>query len=268
MAIPAFYLDMQRHGTDIPLQIQPPSIDSLEPKYPCHGAEVLYNNFSVGSTNPLWTQHLDASSALFASLDEISNVPPKDVGFHQSWDHYYDNLSARQCHAKLLPCSASNSSLCIAEEQADTVYRLGQYEYSYIYRASPHSLDAAVASYGVYVAELSQNIRDALSGSANIKYKHNVAHDGSIARLLSILQVDVMVWPGMGSEIVFEVYRTQGNAAETGGEFIRVLWGGQALRSSNPGLGLLDMVPLNQLLAYFDGLVGVNAERVVDMCKS
>jgi len=119
-----------------------------------------------------------------------------------------------------------------------------------------------VASYGVYLAELAQNIRDRVSGASPVVYRHNVAHDGSLARLLSILQVDVMVWPGMGAEVVFEIYRR--------GEqrFVRILWGGKVFRSSNPSLGIVDMLPLDTLLSYFDGLVGVGASKVPGMCES
>jgi hypothetical protein len=260
MIVAAFYPGLKEGG--FPLQIQPPSVDSLEPTYPCPSAVNLYANYGVTSTNPLWTTHLTASAPLFTALDAISGVAPSDPGFHQSWDHYYDHLSSLQCHSKPLPCSLKNDTLCVTQEQADEVYRLGQYEYSYIYRGSSFSLQAAVASYGVYIAELAQNIRCAISGKCGIKYKHNVAHDGSISRLLAILQVDVMVWPGMGSEVVFEVYRS------AGGEFVRVLWGGKVLRSSDPSLGVLDMVQLDVLLGYFDGLVGVDAKKIVGLCAT
>jgi len=98
-----------------------------------------------------------------------------------------------------------------------------------------------------------------------VKYRHNVAHDGSIARLLSILQIEVMVWPGMGSEVVFEVYKDSTNSSEY---YMRVLWKGQVLRSSNPSLGVLDMVPLDTFLGYFDGLVGVDASLIKGKCES
>lgn len=113
---------------------------------------------------------------------------------------------------------------------------------------------------GVYIAELTQNIRASITGTSPVVYRHNVAHDGSIARLLSILQVDVMVWPGMGSELVFEIWNRGGE------RFVRVLWGGVVLRSSNPVLGTVDMLPAETLLGYFDGLVGVGAMKVPGLC--
>jgi 2-phosphoxylose phosphatase len=244
-----------------PVSIQPASIDSLEPTYTCSAATALYANYGVGSTNANWTLHLHQSASLFATLDAISGVNATDPGWHQWFDHYFDNFSARQCHAKPLPCSAKNSSQCVTQEEADAVYRRGQYEYSYIWRDAPQSLAESTSSYGVWVAELASNLRAAMSRTNGIIYRHNVAHDGSVSRLLSILQLDVMVWPGMGSEVVFELYSKEGCW------YVRVLWGGQILRSSNPSLGYMRMVPAATLLAYFDGLVGAQASKIPELCS-
>ena len=249
-----------------PLLIQPDSIDSLEPTYACPSASNLYSSLGAGSQSPVWLTHLQDAASLFNALDDISGVSPTDSGFHMSFDHYFDNLSARLCHAKPLPCkvvNGANSTDCITQEQADEVFRLGEYEYDFLYRSAGNwTLQAAVASYGVYVAELASNLRTATVGTSAVKYRHNVAHDGSISRLLAILQVDVMVWPGMGSELVFELFGKQG----TDGKYVRVLWGGQILRSSNPMLGFMDMVSLETVLAYFDGLVGVHASKIPSLC--
>ena len=269
---------MSESAKTLPLAVQPASIDSLEPRYTCNAGATLYASYGVGSTDPNWTDHLTASQPLFDVLDDISGITPNDPAFHRSWDHYFDNLSSRLCHGKPLPCKVSkstnptrfilsidtlqttNSTSCVTLSTANAVFRLGLYEYSYIYRSSPQSLPASTASYGVYVAELAQNIRDNISGASPIKYRHNIAHDGSLAMLLSILQVDVMIWPGLGAEVVFEIY------LKSEERFVRILWGGKLLRSSNPALGLVDMLPLDALLGYFDGLVGVGASKVPNMC--
>ncbi|KAL5448156.1 hypothetical protein PMIN07_012617 [Paraphaeosphaeria minitans] len=245
-----------------PLRIQPTGIDSLEPQYSCPAASSLYSSYGVGSTAANWTKHLNEAKALYNSLDAISGVASDSTDWHESFDHYYDNLSARQCHAKPLPCSFNDTSKCVTQRQADTVYRLGQYEYSFIYRDSPQSLQASVGSYGVFIAELVQNIRDFAAGKSPVVYRHNVAHDGSLSRLLSILQVDTMVWVGMGSEVVFEVY------SKGCKRYIRILWGGKILQSSNPTLGRVDMLDLDVFLGYLDGLVGSKASKVVQYCKS
>ncbi|KAI4273306.1 MAG: hypothetical protein L6R35_006418 [Caloplaca aegaea] len=259
---------------ELPLLIQPASIDSLEPAYTCLAA---YNNFlayGAGSNDSSWTSHLKAASGLYTMLDTVSGIPPTDPGFHASFDHYFDNLSARLCHAKPLPCNASNPSLCVTQAMADAVFRLGQYEYSYLYRdAGPRTLEYSAGSYGIWVAELAQNLRDAMqttnaagtgaSPSSGIRYRHNIAHDGSVSRILSVLQIEKMVWPGMGSEVVFELYKRKFDQQY----YIRVLWGGQVLRSSNPTFGALDMLRVDILLAYFDGLVGQRAKKIPGLCS-
>lgn len=250
---------------DVSLRIQPTGIDSLEPQYSCPAASTRYNSYGVGSNAANWTAHLTAAKPLFDSLDSISGIAGDSTDWHKSFDHYYDNLSARQCHAKPLPCNINDTSSCVSQEQANTVYRLGQYEYSFIYRDSPQSLQAAVGSYGVWLAELAQNIRDVNSGQSKVIYRHNVAHDGSVSRLLSILQIDQMVWVGMGSEVVFEVYSSKKDSSK---KYLRVLWGGQVLHSSNPTLGKIDMVDLDVFLTYVDGLVGKRAQKIVEFCSS
>jgi acid phosphatase len=250
---------------DVSLRIQPTGVDSLEPQYSCPAASTRYSSYGVGSKAANWTAHLTAAKPLFDSLDSISGIARDSTDWHKSFDHYYDNLSARQCHAKPLPCNINDTKSCVSQTQADTVYRLGQYEYSFIYRDAPQSLQAAVGSYGVWLAELAQNFRDASAGKSEVIYRHNVAHDGSVSRLLSILQIDQMVWVGMGAEVVFEVYTKK---ASKNKKYLRVLWGGQVLRSSNPTLGEIDMLDLDVFLAYVDGLVGKRAAKVVEYCSS
>ncbi|CAD0087095.1 unnamed protein product [Aureobasidium mustum] len=247
---------------NIPLLIQPDSIDSLEPAYTCSSASTLYLSYGVGSTNSNWTAHLTASSGLARALDAISGISSTSTAWHQSWDHYFDNLSARLCHSKPLPCNSTTGS-CVTQSQANEVFRLGEYEYNFLYRsAGPQTLEYARRSYGIWVAELADHFRAVQNGTDSIIYRHDVAHDGSIARLLALLQIQEMVWPGMGSEVVFEVYSKHHEW------FVRILWGGQVMRTSSPALANeVDMVPLQNLLAYFDGLVGRGASLVPGLCN-
>ncbi|KAJ6783612.1 hypothetical protein PWT90_04464 [Aphanocladium album] len=330
----------------VPILVQAQGIDSLEPQYQCRSSSDLFNSIKSNS-NQQWRQHLDLATDLYRTLDAISGVPASDGGFHESFDHYYDNLSARQCHAKPLPCKlvdGGNSTDCVTQELADAVYRWGNWEYSQIYRDSSLSLDASTGSFGVWIAELTAHIRDVIAGKSNTIYYHNVAHDGSVSRLLSILQIDEMVWPGMGSEVVFELYQKKKQSPPTptatgvapdcnhdnclrhmirksatassycyqlatetaswpaqcggsesrvasacscldlptntasavpqstsapsaSGYYVRVLFGGQVMRSSTPALGLMDMIPVEKLLSYFDGLVGENASNIKTKCN-
>lgn len=249
----------------VPLLVQPSGVDSLEPAYTCASSTSQFDNVESGDHNPAWAAHLAATQGLYATLDGLSGVAPDDAGFHASFDHYYDNLSARQCHGRPLPCNASTGA-CVSQDLANEVYRLGHWEYSQIYRdAGAESLAASVGSMGVWVAELAAHLRgvvakddDEGSGETSSSPRdrtlwfHNVAHDGSVSRLLGILQVDVMVWPGMGSEVVFELWKKDvaGTSGESeSGHYVRVLWGGKVLKSSNPSLGEMDMLPVETLLA-------------------
>ncbi|KLU91994.1 hypothetical protein MAPG_10941 [Magnaporthiopsis poae ATCC 64411] len=71
----------------------------------------------------------------------------------------------------------------------------------------------------------------------------------------------------MGGEVVFELWRRKGETGSGGGYFVRTLFSGKVLRSASPTLGKMDMVPLDTLLGYFDGLVGKRASLVVDKCN-
>lgn len=264
----------------VPLLIQPSGIDSLEPTYTCPSSSTQFSAIK-SSSNAAWAAHLADAKALYAELDGISGVSPTDTGFHASFDHYYDNLSARQCHGKPLPCKLVNvttttsttttndTSDCVTQDMADAVYRLGNWEYSQIYRdAGPASLAASVGSYGVWIAELAAHLRAVLCGDSQTIWFHSIGHDGSLSRLLSILQIDEMVWPGMGSEVVIELWRKNGGGscdsssssttatvekskrgASASEHYVRVFWGGKVLNSSNPSLGSMDMLPVETLLA-------------------
>lgn len=187
------------------------SPDSLEPTYSCPAASKLLT--SIRGSNPAWTQHLSRASSLFDKLDSVSGIEsPDTAGWHTSFDHYFDNLSSKLCHSKALPCSRNDTTLCVTREevsifdlprdsplnrissQANEVFRLGQWEYSYTFRDAPASTRYSTLRYGAYIKELRAHLLGAREGG--IKYRHNVAHDGSISPLLGILQVDEMVWPG------------------------------------------------------------------------
>ncbi|KAF2816874.1 phosphoglycerate mutase-like protein [Mytilinidion resinicola] len=251
----------------VPLHVQPYQIDSLEPAYSCPAAVGLYSAYAVGSNNTAWLSHLSAAKPFFTTLDAASKIEANNTDWHVSFDHYFDNLSARQCHGLPLPPG-------ISQKTANAVYRLGQHEYSLIYRALEPSLRFSTGSYGVWLAELADNIEKRWHGKSKVRFRHNVGHDGSISRLLSFLQVETMVWPGMGAELVFEVYKLGSKESEdvrNGGDgkrWVRVLWGGQVLVSSNPVLGKMHLMEAEVFLDYIYAITGKKAEKVKDFCNS
>ncbi|PPQ74101.1 hypothetical protein CVT26_006480 [Gymnopilus dilepis] len=257
---------------DIAVMIQSSNFDSLEPAYSCGAASRLISDYTTGSDGAQWQAHLTEAAPLYSKLDKVSGIATQDSGgWHVSFDHYYDNLSAKQCHGKALPCSVNDTSLCITQEEANTVYRLGNWEYSYQFRDAPQSAQYSAFRYGVWALELESHLQAKVDGTSQ------VAHDGSISPLLGLLQIDQMVWPGISDrlpsgaqrhvgrkafignrltqhllQVVFELYSTGGRSKSF---FIRVLWGGQPMKTSTP-LGILDMIPLSKFLAYIDTMVG------------
>ncbi|KAJ6608626.1 histidine phosphatase [Mycena sp. CBHHK59/15] len=240
-------------GTDnVAVLIQSSTFDSLEPTYSCPTANNIRAAYTTGSTN--WTTHLTAASSLYAKLDSVSGIATQDTaGWHTSFDHYYDNLSAKLCHAKKLPCSVNDTSICVTQDEADTVFRLGNWEYSYYFRDAPNSAQYSALHYGAWFLELKAHLEAVVAGKSKTRYFHNIAHDGSVSPVLGFLQVSNMVWPGMGSEVVFEVYEKKGVY------FLRVLWGGQPMVTSTP-MGTLDMIPIETMFKYIDSMIGSGAD--------
>lgn len=105
---------------NIPLLVQASTVDSLEPTYTCTAGSNLFDSIK-SSNNPAWAEHLARAADLYTALDAVSGVPASDSGFHASFDHYFDNLSARQCHDKSLPCNATTGD-CITQDQVSANY--------------------------------------------------------------------------------------------------------------------------------------------------
>lgn len=230
------------------VNVQRDASDSLEPGLTCAGADLTK---SLIYKEDGWVKHLNESESLYSELDLISGVDPTDSGWHQSWDHYFDNLAHRTCHGFDLPC---NGSRCITENEAFQVFRLGDYEYNYLYRVSPNSTYYSVARYGPWLVTLKDRLLNAVSGNSVVKYRHNIAHDGSLSPLLGALQIEYLRWPGMGAEVVFELWKKPTD----GTQYVRILYGGQPLRTSGP-LGTADMISYEQFDAFLDSLVGGNS---------
>ncbi|KAK9381864.1 histidine phosphatase superfamily [Kockiozyma suomiensis] len=245
-------------ANDFTVYQQVASQDSLEPGYTCGPADDLRSAYE---DTDAWFKHLNMSQDLFTALDTISGVDPTDSGWHSWFDHYFDNLSSRTCHQLPLPCNVTNATDCITQEQAEQVFRLGDYEYNYIFRQAQNATLYSATHYGAFLSELIAHLKGKISGTISTVYRHNIAHDGSIAPLLGALQIDYLRWPGMGSEVVFELWRKNNSHAYA----VRVLYSGKPLSTQTP-LGVLDMVDADEFIAYLEGLVGVDGSKVREFC--
>lgn len=76
--------------------------------------------------------------------------------------------------------------------------------------------------------------------------------------MLGILQADYPIWPGMASEIVFELWQKGQDS------YIRVLFSGQPLVTSTP-LGVLDMIKYEEFVGYLETVL---PKDIVQACQS
>lgn len=84
----------------------------------------------------------------------------------------YDNLSAKQCHQKQLPCSINSTDICVSQSDADAIYRLGNWEYAYRWRGAANSTLYSALKMGVWFRELQANLHAAIDRSSPILYRH------------------------------------------------------------------------------------------------
>ncbi|KAI5309849.1 hypothetical protein KEM55_002283 [Ascosphaera atra] len=92
---------------DVPLLVQPRSVNSLEPQHNCPYYDALWSKIRSASPNSAWSTHLTRTAPLMSQLDTISDVPNNGSQWHTSYGNYFDNLSSRLCHSKPLPSPAS-----------------------------------------------------------------------------------------------------------------------------------------------------------------
>ncbi|GME70592.1 unnamed protein product [Ambrosiozyma monospora] len=282
--------------------IQVDGYDSLEPSFDCPFADNLKKQIT-GSDG--WNEHLNRSKSLFNELDTITGVDPESSDWHISFDHYFDNTAYRLCHGAPLVCNDTESQEnCMTMDQAEQIFRLGDWEYNYLWRGHDNSTLMAATRYGAWFHELKHHligVRDTISSgntaattesaitsttssddikstptteagidssklSKQTRYFHNVAHDGSVSAILSFLNINFMRWPGMGSEVVFELYSSESDNNKLNW-FIRVLHSSTIIESNSP-LGKLDMIPLNDFVTYIEKMVGADGELVYKYCTS
>ncbi|KAI0262811.1 phosphoglycerate mutase-like protein [Gloeopeniophorella convolvens] len=229
-------MDARIAGQRWPVHTQPSSIDSLVPGYACPAADAVRDAFE---SVPAWTQHLADNAALQARLGAVFGTT--GMSAWESWyDHYFDALSARTCHGHPLPCNTAGA--CVSEQDAATVFALGDFEYDYIWRAAQNASTYNTLTFGVFFSELA----DALAGPS---YTHRLAlyvgHDGSLVRLLAGLGASQLRWPALGTEVIFEVWEARG------ARFVRVLFQGTPF----PGL---EWIALDTLVGKLRALVPDN----------
>lgn len=84
----------------------------------------------------------------------------------------YDNLSAKQGHGLPLPCSVNNTNLCVSQQDADAIYRLGDWEFAHQFRATREAVGYSSLRMGPWMTEVRKHLEKAVLGEEAVRYRH------------------------------------------------------------------------------------------------
>jgi hypothetical protein len=127
---------------------------------------------------------------------EVSNISVWQVSF----DHFFDVLRSRKCNDKVLPCNRINQSFCIEEQDAQTVFKIGNWETNYLVNDS----EVVRVAVGGLLSEIWNQIDP--NNTNGTLFSEFSAHDGTLLFLLSSLGALDGEWPPYSSHLIFETY--------------------------------------------------------------
>lgn len=235
---------------NFPVHTQPSNMDDIVPNYSCSYADGFR---TAEQSLPAWTDHLNSKSQLFAALNSVVGTTEQS-GWNSWIDHHFDALASRQCHAHPLPTNPSTNAT-ISQELANQAYNEGHWEYDYIWNSGSGADDYVKYGFGVFIHELSRNLKQVVNAQDTHKLKYYVGHDGTMVRLYKSLGLaGQFQWPAMGSEVIIEVYEQKRQ------HFVRILKDGKTMQTVVDALASddrsnIDWVPLNKVIKYLDSRV-------------
>lgn len=71
-----------------------------------------------------------------------------------------------------MPCNANATSSCLSQADANTVYRLGQWEYAYRWRGAQNSTMLSALVMGPWFIQLQGHMKDIIENKSITKYRH------------------------------------------------------------------------------------------------
>ncbi|EAW09983.1 histidine phosphatase family protein [Aspergillus clavatus NRRL 1] len=240
------------HRGPVPLHQQASAIDTVDRGFPCAARDTLQS--TIESTAE-WKDHLNVTETLRSTLATMFDAESVSA-WTSNFDHFADNFQARLCNGYQLPCRVDDSSQCVTAEQADEVFRAGDWEYNYWWRRNANATLYIQLVEGLFIGEVVRKLEALEQGSLELTYSHNFVHDGDIAPILGALGIKALRWPGMGSNIAIEIWETS-----TSELYARVLYSGHPIDTIH---GTLDWIPLSQLLNILRPFV---PQDIIAMCK-
>ena len=219
------------HGS-LPLHQQISQIDTHEPS--CDRKDAL---LKASKETTLWKKHLNITQGLRKELERMLLTNSSD--WQSDWDHYNDNFQARLCNGYSLPCSTTSND-CVSEKQANEVFTAGDWEYNYYWVTRENVTEAIKFTSGLFIKDLIELLKDMADSSKDLRYAHLFMHDGDLGPLAGSLGIQTLRWPGMGSNIAIELWKTDNDK-----HFVRALYSGWPIRST---LADLDWIELDEFL--------------------
>lgn len=186
----------------LPLHQQAADIDTVDEGFSCDLRSTVESEIE---STPLWTSHLTVTAPLQSAL---SGYTLNDSAWTSTFDHLSDNFQARLCNGYTLPCpvSPAESDVCVTQDQANEVFRAGDWEWNYYWRNSGNSTLYIQTVEGLFIQEILTGFAGAAAGNTSVKYRHEFLHDGDVGPIAGALGITALRWPGMGSNLAFELW--------------------------------------------------------------
>ncbi|KAJ5197736.1 histidine acid phosphatase [Penicillium cinerascens] len=241
---------LPNHREPLPLHQQPPGVDTVNQVISCQARSKLLAK--IQSTDA-WKEHLEVTRPLRARLARLFRANMTE--WMSTFDHFADNFQARLCNGYRLPCSRSDPLSCVTEDEAE-VFRAADWEWNYWWRQNQNASRYIQLTEGLFLKEIAERLKSTSQRTLGRVYTHSFVHDGDLGPVLGAMGIQRLRWPGMGSNMAFEVWKTNEHQF-----FVRVLYGGHPLRTVH---GDLEWVPLPDIVTQL--MVHV-PDDIVSMCN-
>lgn len=235
----------------LPLHQQATAVDTVNEGFSCNLRNTILSEILSSST---WQAQLQATAPLLAQLAPFTE---NNSAWTETFDHLSDNFQGRLCNGYKLPCDINDPSKCVTMQEADEVFRAGDWEWNYYWRSYSNATTYIQTVEGLFIGEILQRFASVQAGKNTVKYEHDFVHDGDIGPIAGALGIQSLRWPGMGSNIAFELWKVDGGAI-----YARVLYSGQPMETIH---GLLDWLPLSRLVGILKPYVPAD---IVQLCNS
>ncbi|KAF9579457.1 hypothetical protein BGW38_004272 [Lunasporangiospora selenospora] len=242
----------------LPLRQQANGVDTINRGYPCSTRNTIFD--AIGATEE-WNEHLKVTADLRATLGAMLGAT--NGAWQNSFDHFSDNFQARLCNGYDLPCSFTNHSDCVTTEQAEEVFRAGDWEWHFHWRGNSQATQLIQVVEGLFIGEIVGRLQAVLDGKQEYVYAHTFFHDGDIGPILGALGIDVMRWPGMASNVAIEIWEVsaeQFHKAPATTHYARVLYSGHPIKTIH---GTLDWIELSKLISILQVYV---PKDIISLC--